>query len=194
MRVSNVKIEDRLLLSKACNEGCRDSLAEIHSKHQASILAYLRKRLSHRNITEDILQEVYRQVLEGKCAYNGSSDPQKYLIGVALTLVKNELSKEKAAPSVNLNANLADLFNDNERHKPIDRLEGVELRQDLQAAISKLPAKSRKAIESVYCDGKTYNEVATELGVNYETLRKRIKYALSTIKKSKIFKSINPFQ
>ena len=185
MRVSNVKIEDRILLGKACNDGCQASLAEIHREYRASILAYLKKRLPNHNITEDIMQEVFRQILEGKCSYAGSGDPQNYLIGIARTLLNKELNKEKAAPSVDSAADLAGLLDTNTSLRPIERLEAVEFRQDLRAAISKLSSKQRRAVESVYIAGESYTEAAKELGCNYETIRKRIRDALDELKKEK---------
>lgn len=191
MRVSNVKIEDRLLLRKACKDGCRISLAQIYSKHNSSICGYLKKKAPNHDTAEDILQEVFRQVMEGKCRYDSSSDPLKYLIGVANTLLKKELNKDKGACSVVLPDDFADLFEDNSNQSPFERLQATELRQKIQAGISKLPTDSRTAVKSVYLAEKTYTEAATELGLNYETLRKRVKYALGELKKSKIFKSIS---
>ncbi|MHC5060586.1 MAG: RNA polymerase sigma factor [Planctomycetota bacterium] len=191
MRLSNVKIEDRLLLRKACRDGCRTSLAEIYRKYNSSIYGYLKKNAPNHDTAEDILQEVFRQVMEGKCRYDGSSDPLNYLIGVAGILLKKELSKVKADCSAILPNDFAELLEDNSNQSPIERLQAIELRQKLQAEISRLPVASRTAIESVYWDEKTSPDAAKGLGCSYNALHKRIQYALGELKKSKIFKSIN---
>lgn len=187
MRFNNVKIEDRLLLRKACKKGCRTSLAKLYSDHSPSIYSYLKKKAPNHDTAEDILQEVFRQIMEGKCGYDGSSDPLKYLIGVADILLKKELSKKKTVCSAMLPNDFADLSEDDSNQSPIERLQTMELRQRLQAEIARLPDASRTAIKSVYYDEKTSSEAAKELGLNYETLRKRVKYALGKLKQSKIF-------
>ena len=186
MRASNIKIEGRLLLRKACKDGCRASLARIYSEYNSSIYGYFKKKSPDHGTAENILQEVFRQVIEGKCDYDGSSDPLNYLIGVGRILLKKELSREKVAGSAIL-PDFADPLGDNNCQSPIERLEATELRQELRANISKLPAASRTAIELVYWSEKTSAEAAKELGCSYNTLRKRLQYALAKLKKAKFF-------
>lgn len=57
-----------------------------------------------------------------------------------------------------------------------------EARQDLRRALERLPERTRRALLSVYLDGRTYDEAARETGIPLGTLKRCLRDGLAQLR------------
>src|SRR4029077_10330235 len=88
-----------------------------------------------------------------------------YLTVISRRICVHELARRMAAREVQPRA-------DGVSHPPIEELEeppkaavGLESLEEVQKILGKLPAKDREVVRLYYLEGRTYEEIATDLNV-----------------------------
>ena len=183
MRRDNHKIEDRILLKKACCEACSESLSIIYTQYRKPVCDYLYKA-GVDGLAEDICQIVFTQIAAGQCHYDSSSDVKSYLFGIAGNIRNKELAAaNKETYGLNWEQIEGDLLMEGIQ-SPVESLERSELRRILEKEIANLPPKTRQAIESVYLEGIPAKEAAKIANCDFNTFRTRLNYGLQSLRKS----------
>jgi RNA polymerase sigma-70 factor (ECF subfamily) len=186
VRSDGREIEDVILLQKACNDGCVESLAELHKRFGTTIRRYIQKAGSD-GLAEDISQQVFTRICEGRCRYSSNGSVKSYLCGVARNILREQLRTAKIRTySLSPELTGTGLSQYSTQQIPIETLESAERRQALKAAISKLPSKSRQAVELVYIRGIPASKAAISIGCDFKIFRKRLSHGLNVLQKSLI--------
>ena len=184
VRVNSHKIKDRILLKKACHNGCVDSLEEIYRKYRPMICDFLKKR-GATSIAEDVCQTVFAQLCEGKCNYDGTSDVKNYLFGVARNTLNQQLRvilKETHAKSqIWIDGDV--LIKQTTHQCPAQALNTAESQKILNETIANLPKKSQQAIKLVYIDAIPPKKAAKKAKCNFSVFRNRLDYGLRILEK-----------
>lgn len=160
-------------------------LSETVNKEQPRLLGFIRRRVANPRDAEDILQDVFYELVEA----NRLLMPIEHLTGWLFQVARNRIIDlfRKRQPD-----SFADtLFDDDDDDD--DGLENVlatldpgpeaayfrsELLDELAQAINELPNEQRRVFVAHELEGRSFKELATESGVSVNTLLSRKRYAV----------------
>jgi RNA polymerase sigma-70 factor (ECF subfamily) len=174
--------DDRALIERAAR--CEAAALErLYALYRPRLWQYLWQQLDgDSGAVEDVLQEVFLAIWRGAATFRGESKVNTWIFRIAHHQMAHRQRFAARRPEVYLPDSTAE----DEDERPDDtRAEwsrashevAVLDRLVLGAAFARLPAKHREALELVYQQGFTLQEVAQILDVPLGTVKSRISYA-----------------
>lgn len=166
---SDVRLAQRLL------ERDEKALREAIDKYGRAVFGIARRVLAEASLAEEVAQDTFLALWRRPGAYDPTRGSlQAFLLGVArnkaVDLVRREESLRRARDALTVEAESGD-------GAPVDET-GVEEREEVRAALTKLSPLQREAIVLAYFGGRTYREVAAELGIPEGTAKTRLRDGL----------------
>jgi RNA polymerase sigma-70 factor (ECF subfamily) len=158
----------------------QDALAEAYRRHAGAVFGLASRVLADRTLGEEVVQEVFLRLWDHPDRF----DPERgslrsYLLaqchGRAVDLVRSESSRR--AREERQQRQQAEAGYDLE-HEVWD----IVVADHVREALDVLPEGERQAIELAYFGGKTYREVAAELGQPEGTVKTRIRTGLKRLR------------
>lgn len=158
----------------------QDALAEAYRRHAGAVFGLASRVLGDRTLGEEVVQEVFLRLWDHPDRF----DPERgslrsYLLaqchGRAVDLIRSESSRRAREEREQLRR--AEAGYDLE-HEVWDIVVADHVREALEV----LPVGERRAIELAYFGGRTYREVATELGEPEGTVKTRIRSGLKRLR------------
>jgi RNA polymerase sigma-70 factor, ECF subfamily len=114
---------------------------------------------------EDLAAEVLLQIVANDYAvlrqFRGHASLATYLTVITRRICVHELARRVAAREVQPPAEQAEL--DGEEDLP--RAQGLESLEEVEKLLSKLPAREREVVRLHYIEGRSYEEISTELNI-----------------------------
>lgn len=133
--------------------------------HVVHHTAHLRSAPLRAEDTEDLAAEVLLQIVANDYAilrqFKGKCSLATYLTVISRRICVHELARRGAAREVQPADNHADL----EAEEDMPRAQGLESLEEVEKLLGKLPAREREVVRLHYIEGRTYEEISTELGV-----------------------------
>jgi RNA polymerase sigma-70 factor (ECF subfamily) len=127
--------------------------------------AHLRSTPLRPEDVEDLAAEVLLQIVANDYAvlraFRGHASLATYLTVITRRTCVHELTRRVAAREVQPPADNADL--DGEEEMP--RASGLESLEEVEKLLSKLPAREREVVRLHYIEGRSYEEISTELNI-----------------------------
>ncbi|MFO0846422.1 MAG: sigma-70 family RNA polymerase sigma factor [Gemmataceae bacterium] len=118
--------------------------------------------------TEDLAAEVLLQLVANDYAalrqFRGQSSLATYLTVISRRISVHELARRQAAREVQPAAN------NQEPPEPEDTASGLERLEEVERLLSKLPGREREVVRLHYIEGRTYEEISTELNIPVNTI------------------------
>ena len=148
-----------------------DTFNRIYDATRDALLRWLIPRIRSSADVEDLMQEVYRKLYLKMVRRGGIREPEKYVFGIA----KKELAKlyrHKAVKEA-CEAPLNDLLPD-EGTEPEDIVLDRETERELWDLIKTEPLLSYQAFTLYYGLSVPTDEIAKELGLSEDAVRKRL--------------------
>ena len=135
---------------------------------------YLERRLPSPQDADDMAQEVYLRLLRLDDA-EFVREPQAYLYGVASNVVRefrirSELERERV--TFDTPAMEAEQDHSARQLRPDELAEHLDVVEQLERALIRLPPLHRAIVVLLKRDGMTYEEVARKLGLSWWTVEK----------------------
>jgi RNA polymerase sigma-70 factor (ECF subfamily) len=166
-----------------------------HVIHHTS---YLRSVPLHAEDIEDLAAEILLQVVANDYAvlrqFRGHSSLATYLTVISRRLCVHELTRRAAAREVQPQVNGPAKVEPEEPHRAEIGLENLE---EVAKLLKKLPAREREVVRQCYIEGRSYEEISTELGIPVNTIgpilsraRKRLRQGV--VKKPKLIRPVRP--
>jgi RNA polymerase sigma-70 factor (ECF subfamily) len=119
--------------------------------------------------TEDLAAEVLLQIVEKDYhvlrQFRGQSSLATYLTVISRRICVHELARRMAAREVQPRADGQETVPPEEPEEPPKAELGLESLEEVQKLLSKLPSKDREIVRLYYLEGRTYEEISTELNV-----------------------------
>src|SRR5256885_1081590 len=153
-----------------------DALAEIYRRHAGAVYSLARRLMNDVTDAEEVVQEVFLRLWNAPEKF----DPERgslrsYLLaqchGRSVDLMRADGSRRRREERDVRQT--AESGYDLEHH-----VWDLAVAEQVQQAVSTLPAEERQAIELAYFGGHTYREVASLLGAPEGTIKSRIRAGL----------------
>lgn len=159
-------------------------ISDVVTREQSRLLNFIRRRVADPQDAEDILQDVFYELVEA----NRLLMPIDHVTGWLFRVARNriiDLFRKKKPDSLN------DLIVDDDDESlrleellpsPDDGPDAVYARNALmaalEAAVDELPAEQREVFIAHELDGRSFKEMSAATGVNVNTLLSRKRYAV----------------
>lgn len=136
--------------------------------HVIQHTAHLRSVVLKPEDTEDLASEVLTQIIAHDYAvlrhFRGSASLSTYLTVIARRISVHELAKRAAAREVQPAAAAPEPAEEDTKATGLERLEEVE------RLLNKLPGREREVVRLHYIEGRSYEEISTELNIPVNTI------------------------
>jgi RNA polymerase sigma factor (sigma-70 family) len=164
-------------------------ISEVVEREQSRLRSFIRRRVPDPRDAEDILQDVFYELVEA----NRLLMPIEHVAGWLFRVARNriiDLFREKRPERFSDGA----VNEDNERLQVEDLLPSPDagpealytrsvLLDEIELAIDELPDEQREVFVAHELEGRTFKEIALDTGVNVNTLLSRKRYAILRLRK-----------
>ena len=134
--------------------------------------AHLRSAPLKAEDTEDLAAEVLLQIVQSDYAvlrqFKGNASLATYLTVIARRICVHELARRAAAREVQPAANDKDMAEQPDEDDTPAR--GLESLEEVEKLLAKLPSREREVVRLYYLEGRTYEEISTELNIPVNTI------------------------
>jgi RNA polymerase sigma factor (sigma-70 family) len=162
-----------------------DRISHVVEREQSRLRSFIGRRVRDRRDAEDILQDVFCELVEANRLLMPIEHVTGWLFRVARNRVTDLFRKKKAQRFGD-----ASVIGDDDELLPVEDLlpspdAGPEaayarnvLLDEIAAAIQELPREQREVFVAHEFEGRSFKEIAAETGVNLNTLLSRKRYAV----------------
>jgi RNA polymerase sigma factor (sigma-70 family) len=157
------------------------TLAETIRREQGRLRAFVRQRVADREDAEDILQDVFCELIEAVRLMKPIEHASAWLFRVARNRITDLYRKKK--PAVSIDAPVSDVLLPSPDGGPDAAYARHVLLDELMAAIDELPAEQRDVFLAHELEGRSFKEIAARAGTNVNTLLARKHYAVIRLRR-----------
>jgi RNA polymerase sigma-70 factor (ECF subfamily) len=164
----------------------RKAVAALHAKYFSKIKHHINSRIGSAADAEDLAQDVFVEFYKGNGCFRENEDPERYLFGIAGNLVRGYYRKRarsgKTIPIEEIGTPTA-IHDTHQQYGSVNIAERQELIKIIEEAITKLPPKSRQALELRLIRGYSSKEASQNAGCTESAFRERLCYAIRALRK-----------
>lgn len=135
---------------------------------------------------EDLAAEVLLQIVSGDYAvlrqFRGNSSLATYLTVISRRICVHELSKRYAAREVQPTAPQSHL--DEIEDEDVPRTPGLESLEEVEKLLNKLPSREREVVRLHYIEGRSYEEISSELNIPVNSIGPILSRARKKLRKN----------
>lgn len=166
-------------------------VADIFRKYQAQLKGFITKRVSSKEDSEDILQNVFYQFLK----YDREESPIEQIAAWLYSVARNQIidrsrkHKEVEMPYLSSDEDdgiflkeLAELMPDEDQSPEMDFIRST-VWEELENALLELSDEQRTVFELTELEGIPFKEIAESTGIPINTLISRKRYAVLFLRK-----------
>lgn len=167
-------------------------IEEVFERERKGLLAFIRRRLSVQEDAEDVLQEVFAELIEVTRLMQPVEQFASWLFKVARNRITDRYRKKKPI----LLEDLAGAGDDNDEgpyllaeilpaadQPPDEEFWLATFMESLDEALEELPAEQRQVFRMHELEGKSFQEIAEITGESVNTLLSRKRYAVQSLRK-----------
>lgn len=148
--------------------------------------AHLRSTPLRPEDVEDLAAEVLLQIVSGDYAvlrqFRGNSSLATYLTVIARRICVHELSRRYAAREVQSPTQPSQL--DEIEDEEVPRTPGLESLEEVEKLLSKLPSREREVVRLHYIEGRSYEEISSELKIPVNSIGPILSRARKKLRKN----------
>jgi RNA polymerase sigma factor (sigma-70 family) len=168
--------------------GDEAALGEVYDTYSPLVFGLALRVTRSREAAEDVTQEVFAFLWERPLAFDPAKGPLRTWLGTIAHRRAVEVVRREERRRV-LTSTWA--------HEPVgpdieDEVAAAEVNGRVRHAVAGLPISLREAVELAYYRGRTYRQVAAELGLAEGTAKSRIRLALRRIADTLAEEGITP--
>src|SRR2546430_8573646 len=170
-------------------QGDAGAFERLLRRHRSPLYTFFVRMLGDRARAEDLAQETFLRIVKGSAAWEQRARFQTWLYTIARNLCVDAARRDRFRRAESLDAQ------DGEEGSPLvdavpsdgaspDRAaDSARLRPLLQRALLSLPAEQREVFVLPEQAGLPFKEIAEMVGVNENTVKSRMRYALEGLPK-----------
>ena len=157
-------------------------------RHRTPIYSFLLRFTGERTRAEDLVQETFLRLVKGAAAWEPRASVRTWLYTIARNLAADAARRQAFRATDPLDAPVAD--GQPPRHAPPastdpapdEAADAARLRPRLEAALAALPAEQLEVFLLREHAGLSFPEIAEATGVNENTVKSRMRYALLALR------------
>ena len=175
-----------LELVERIRQGDQGALDLLYKRYSAPVYSLVWKVLQNSEEAEDVALDVFWQVWRQAGRYDPSRGaPPAWIFTLARSRAIDRLRARKRREDRNVSIDDPELNIDplDEKAAPDDVVSFRQNRDAVRAAMSKLSAVQREAVELAFLQGMTHVEIAERLGQPLGTVKTRIRQGLIRLRK-----------
>jgi len=169
--------ENELILRLQKND--REAFMVLYDRYHVLIYQWVLKLVKVPHLAEDLVQEVFLKIWKIREHINPQQSFPAFLYRIsrnmAFNTIKKIASEEKLQAQV-----MTELRNNCESAE--NKLLWQQYEEILRNAVEQLPKQRQKVFKLCRTEGKTYEEVAQELGISRNTVKEHMVLAVKNIK------------
>src|SRR6266851_7545481 len=158
-------------------------ISEVIQRERRRLFHFIRKRVDDEGDAEDVLQDVFFELIEAYRLMKPIEQVGAWLFRVARNRIIDRFRKRRPEPVIPLNASeedtlrLEDLLPSPDAGPEAMYARSVLL-EELAAALEELPEEQRDVFIAHEMDGRSFKQLARETGLSINTLLSRKHYAI----------------
>jgi len=174
------RLEDSALMLRY-QEGDLSAFETLYRRHNASLYRYLLRLCLNREVAEDLFQEAWSRIISSRSRYRATAKFSTYLFHIAHNCFIDHVRRSRRYATVQEGTGeaMADPAD-----SPELQVERLLARRRLHASLVSLPAEQREAFLLREEGNLSIDEIARVTGVNRETAKSRLRYAVGKLKAS----------
>ena len=185
-------------MKRAIRQGEPRAIEHIYNKYKPFISKYIGQLGYLDGFVDDLVEDVFLCISEGKFQYSGKTDVQGYLCGIAKNVTRTHLRNSKEYPFHAYPLREDDTPTESGPFvgkivNPQKDLTLEETEEALEKSLAGLPEKSRQAVELVVIQGFRPFQAAAKAGCSPVVLRNRLCHGLRKLRKD-LGKSVKNFE
>ena len=162
--------DDHMLLSRI-REGDEAAFAIFYEQHWTSIHRFVMKYVKCRDLSDDVTQDIFIRLWEGRADLPEIASLRSYLFIVARNAAFNFLKKASVQENLKEKIVLAAVESSNPTE---DNLLSAEYLDHLKRAVETLPVQTQKIFKLCREEEKSYQEVSQMLGISRDAVKKHM--------------------
>jgi RNA polymerase sigma-70 factor (ECF subfamily) len=194
----NQDMTDEELLA-AFQQGDAGAFERLLGRHRGPLFTFLVRMLGDREKAEDLAQETFLRIVKGAAAWERRARFQTWLYTIARNLCVDQSRRDKFRKTDSLDRDGRDGKDGQDGSDgappmvetvptqtagPDRGAENARLRPLLQQALLSLPAEQREVFILREQAGVPFKEIAAMVGVNENTVKSRMRYALEGLRRA----------
>jgi RNA polymerase sigma factor (sigma-70 family) len=173
----NLFSDNRLM--EEVKEGKVEKMAVLFEKHHVALFNFFMRLTGNRNISEDLVQDVFMRMLKYRATYQGRSKFTLWMYQIARNAHIDYLRKKKDA--LPLDEQWTDPITMDD--SPEEKLEGGQEVQILRQALARLPLKKREVLILSRYQNLKYKEIAVLMDCHIGTVKAHVHRAIKELGK-----------
>jgi RNA polymerase sigma-70 factor (ECF subfamily) len=177
----------------AFKSGDARAFATLVQRHRGPVYNFILRYVGHRQRAEDLLQETWLKVVRSSSEWQPKARFTTWVYTIARNLCVDSARKETFRKTDSLDApvsndesdgrSVGDLVADAAVQTPDRAAHNKRLRPLIEQALQSLPAEQREVFLLREYQGIGFKEIAEVTGVNENTVKSRMRYALEGLRK-----------
>ena len=166
-------------------DGDLDAFNELYNRHKTALYRFMRSSCSTEAIAAELYQDVWARVVNGKHGYSSNSPFAAWLYRIA----RNRLIDFYRSNKISTLSSSFDTENDEhvtqlQTSLQPDEITELASRKDaLSSALDSLPEEQREVVLLRHIAGFGVQEIAELVDENTETVKSRLRYAFTKLRK-----------
>jgi RNA polymerase sigma-70 factor (ECF subfamily) len=177
----------------AFKSGDARAFATLVQRHRGPVYNFILRFVGHRQRAEDVLQETWLKVVRNSSEWQPKAKFTTWVYTIARNLCVDSARKESFRKADSLDApasneesdgrSMGDLVADDKGLTPDRAAHNVRIRPMIEKALESLPTEQREVFLLREYQGIGFKEIAEVTGVNENTVKSRMRYALEGLRK-----------
>jgi RNA polymerase sigma-70 factor (ECF subfamily) len=152
----------------------------LYRRFYVQLCAFANKFLNDPETSQEIVQDVFAKIWEGREEIDPGDSIKAYLFKIAQNLSINSLRRKK------IESRYIEIYKivylENLEFPAYESLMVKELEENIANSIGKLPSQCRKVFELSRIEGLKYSEIAENLNISIKTVEAHMSKALKSLK------------
>ena len=178
------KASDETLML-AYRDGDAGAFDQLYARHRSGLYRFIRRHIGADSITDEVFQDVWMRAIDAAKTYEPRAKFVTWLYTIAHNRMMDHFRSSGRADLVSIDGdddNVIEL-SANELQRPDTETGRKQLASRILAALDTLPAVQREAFLLQQEGELSVEEIAAATGVNRETAKSRLRYALAKLRR-----------
>lgn len=171
------KLTDNQLIDLTL-EGTTAAYGILVERHQRQMYALALKMVRNHEDAMDIAQDVFLKAYEVLASFKKKSSLHTWLYRITMNFCINHLRRDKDQHHVELES-----YHAVKSAEALENLDTMEIEDELNNAIRRLPEKQQKTVILRVCEGLPYKEIAKILGCSIGTVKANYFHAIKNLRR-----------